>query len=53
MIALLCFFLTLVCIENLIRFECPTESHNVKDDGRTAMLLSDAVGRAIQIEERA
>jgi PIN domain len=42
-----------VCIENLIRFECLTESHNVKDDGRTAMLLSDAVGRAIQIEEPA
>jgi hypothetical protein len=42
-----------VCIENLIRFECLTESFNVRDDGRTAMLLSDAVGLAVQVEEPA
>jgi ATP:corrinoid adenosyltransferase len=39
-----------VCIENLIRFECLTESLNVSDHGRTVMLLSDAVGLAVQIE---
>jgi hypothetical protein len=42
-----------VCIENLIRFECLTESFNVRDDGRTAMRLSDAVGLAVQVEEPA
>jgi len=40
-----------VCIENLIRFECLTESLNVSDDGLT-MLLSDAVGLAVQVEDR-
>ena len=33
-----------VCTENLIRFDCVTESLNVSDDGRLAMLLSDAAG---------
>jgi hypothetical protein len=42
-----------VCIKNLIRFECLTESLNVSDDDRTAMLLSDAVGLAVQVEEAA
>ena len=36
-----------VCIENLIRFECLTESLNVSDDDGTAMLLSDAAGLAL------
>jgi len=43
-------FFAVVCIENLIRFECLTESLNVSDHGRTVMLLSDAVGLAVQIE---
>jgi hypothetical protein len=35
------------------RFECLTESLNVSDDGRNAMLLSDAIGLALQVEEPA
>jgi len=42
-----------VCIENLIRFECLTESHNVGDDGCAPMLLSGAIGLALQVEEPA
>src|SRR5262249_3589639 len=32
-----------VCIENLIRFDYVTESHNVGDDGCAPVLLSGAV----------
>jgi hypothetical protein len=42
-----------VCTKNLIRFDCVTESHNVRDDGCANMLLSDAVGLAVQVEEPA
>src|SRR5215510_15396704 len=37
-----------VCIENLIRFDCVTESHNVGDDGCAPMLLFVAVGRPVR-----
>jgi hypothetical protein len=43
----------LVRTENLIRFDCVTESHNVGDDGCATMLLSDAVGLAVQVEQSA
>src|SRR5262249_42740511 len=42
-----------VCVENLIRFDCVTESHNVGDDGCAPMLLSGAVGLAVRVEEPA
>ena len=42
-----------VCAENLIRFDCVTESHNVGDDGCAPMLLSGAVGLAVRVEEPA
>ena len=42
-----------MCAENLIRFDCVTESHNVGDDGCAPMLLSGAVGLAVRVEEPA
>ena len=42
-----------VCIENLVRFDWVTESHNLGDDGFAPMLLSGAVGLAVQVEEPA
>jgi hypothetical protein len=42
-----------VCIENLIRFDCVTESYNVGDDGCAPVLLSGSVDLTIQVEEPA
>src|SRR5262245_48358880 len=42
-----------VCIENLIRFDCVTESYNVGDDSCARVLLSGAVDLNIQFEEPA
>ena len=39
-----------VCIENLIRFDCLAESHNVGDDGCTRVLLSGAQPAPAAIE---
>src|SRR5439155_26212377 len=35
--------ITLVCTENLIRFDCMTESHNVNGDDRALLSLTDPV----------
>jgi hypothetical protein len=40
-----------VCAENVIRFDLVTESLNVSRDGRTATLLSELAGFAVQAEE--
>jgi hypothetical protein len=40
----------LVCIENFIRFDCVRESHNVGDYGCATLLLSRAVGLAVQVK---
>jgi hypothetical protein len=50
MIALLCFFLTLVT-KNLVRIDCVTESPNVNGDDRALLLLADPVRLAVQVEE--
>ena len=42
---------TSVCVENLVRIDLMGESLNVGRDGRAALLLSDAVGLAVQVEE--
>jgi hypothetical protein len=39
-----------VCTKNFIHFDCVRESHNVSDDGCAILLLSDAVGFAVQVE---
>ena len=41
-----------VCIENLIRFKCLTESLNVSDDGHTAMGISDEPTSADEWKKR-
>jgi hypothetical protein len=40
-----------VCTENLILFDCVTESPNVNGDDRGALLLPDPVRLAAQVEE--
>src|SRR6059058_4893882 len=40
-----------VCTENLIPFDCVTESPNVNGDDRAALLLPDPVRLAVQVEE--
>src|SRR5438132_1520716 len=42
---------TSVCTENLIPFDCVTESPNVNGDDRAALLLPDPVRLAVQVEE--
>jgi hypothetical protein len=39
-----------VCTKNFIHFDCVRESHNVSDDGCAILLLSGAVGFAVQVE---
>jgi hypothetical protein len=36
---------------SLIHFDCVTESHSVGDDGCAIVLLSGAVGLAVQVEK--
>jgi hypothetical protein len=43
--------MTPVCAENVIRIDLVTESLNVSADRRAAMLLLDAVGLTVQVEE--
>jgi hypothetical protein len=45
-------FITLLgCVYRKLRpFDLVTESLNVSDDGRAAMLLIDAAGLAVQVE---
>jgi hypothetical protein len=43
----------LVCIENLIRFDCVAESHNVSANGRADILLAQRGCLALQVEEPA
>jgi hypothetical protein len=40
-----------VCIENLIRFDCVVESHNVSANGRADILLAEHGCLALQVEE--
>jgi proline dehydrogenase len=42
-----------VCIENLIRFDCVAESHNVSANGRADILLAERGCLALQVEEPA
>jgi translation elongation factor EF-Tu-like GTPase len=42
-----------VCIENLIRCDCVTESHNVSANGRADILLAERGCLALQVEEPA
>jgi hypothetical protein len=42
-----------VCIENLIRFDCVVESHNVSANGRADILLAEHGCLALQVEEPA
>jgi hypothetical protein len=42
-----------VCIENLIRFDCVAESHNVSANGRADILLAEHDCLALQVEEPA
>ena len=42
-----------VCIENLIRFDCVAESHNVGANGRADILLAERGCLALQVEEPA
>jgi hypothetical protein len=42
-----------VFAENFVRIDLMSESLNVNDDGRAAMLRSDAVGLAVQVEKPA
>ncbi len=42
-----------VCIENLIRFDYVTESHNVSANGRADILLAERGCLALQVEEPA
>jgi ABC-type thiamine transport system ATPase subunit len=44
---------SLVCIENLIRCDCVTESHNVSANGRADILLAERGCLALQVEEPA
>jgi hypothetical protein len=44
---------TAVCIENLIRFDCVVESHNVSANGRADILLAEHGCLALQVEEPA
>jgi hypothetical protein len=44
---------TLVCIENLVRFDCVVESHNVSANGRADILLAERGYLALQVEEPA
>jgi hypothetical protein len=46
-------FLEIVCIENLIRFDCVVESHNVSANGRADILLAEHGCLALQVEEPA
>ena len=46
-------FTILVCIENLIRFDCVAESHNVSANGRADILLAERGCLALQVEEPA
>ena len=41
-----------VCTENVIRFDCVTESLNVGDDDRAAMLPHHIVGLFVQKSKR-
>jgi tripartite-type tricarboxylate transporter receptor subunit TctC len=43
----------LVCIENLIRCDCVTESHNISANGRADILLAERGCLALQVEEPA
>jgi hypothetical protein len=38
--------------ENFIRFDCVRESHNVGDYGCATLLLSGAVGLAVDLKQR-
>jgi hypothetical protein len=40
-----------VCIENLIRFDCVVESHNVSANGRADIPLAEHGCLALQVEE--
>ncbi len=40
-----------VCAKNLVRIDLMSESLNVNDDGRAAMLLPDADSLAVQVEQ--
>jgi hypothetical protein len=42
-----------VCIENLIRFDCVAESHNVSANGRADIPLAERGCLALQVEEPA
>jgi hypothetical protein len=42
-----------VCIENLIRFDCVAESHNVSANGRADIFLAERGCLALQVEEPA
>src|SRR6266498_859201 len=42
-----------VCIENLIRCDCVTESHNISANGRADILLAERGCLALQVEEPA
>src|SRR5947209_865844 len=44
--------LTVVCIENLIRFDCVAESHNASANGRADILLAKRGCLALQVESR-
>ena len=46
-------FLEIVCIENLIRFDCVVESHNVSANARADILLAEHGFLAHQVEEPA
>ena len=41
-----------MCVENLIRIDCVSESPKRQRDGRAALLLPDPVRLAVQVEER-
>ena len=41
-----------MCAENFIRFDCVRESHNVGDYGCATLLLSGAVGLAVDLKQR-
>jgi hypothetical protein len=43
----------IVCIENLIRFDCVAESHNVSANGRADIVLAERACLALQVEEPA
>ena len=45
--------LLVVCIENLIHFDCVAESHNVSANGRADIVLAERGCLALQVEEPA